>query len=95
MGSTSRSKLIPGAHGGRQLVPTGHRIEVTEKLHVSPVEMSVQAGLVLGSVRTQRAVELGFDTALVLQVPRQAGVVVVHLAAVLARIGDRSRLWKT
>lgn len=52
------------------------------------VQMGIQAGLVLGPVRAERTVELWFHAALVLQMPRQAGVVIVYFAAVLARIGD-------
>ena len=50
--------------------------------------MRVQAGFVLRSVRAEWTVELGFHPAFVLQMPRQTGVVIVHLAAILARIGD-------
>lgn len=52
------------------------------------VQVGVQAGLVLRSVRTEGTVELGFHATFVLQMPRQAGVVIVYLATVLARIGD-------
>lgn len=95
--------LVASVHGRRELVPVRHRVELAEELHVSAVQMGVQAGLVLRPVRAQGTVELGLHAALVLQMPRQARVVIVDLAAVLAGIGDpstveephRPRLWKT
>lgn len=50
--------------------------------------MRVQAGLVFGSVGTQRTVKLRFDATFVLEVSREARMIVVDLAAVLAGIRD-------
>ena len=83
-----RQLLIPGIHGGRQLVPIWHSVKFAQKFHMPAVQMRVQAGFVLRSVRAEWTVELGFHPAFVLQMPRQTGVVIVHLAAILARIGD-------
>lgn len=54
-------------------------------------------------VRAQGTVKLGLHAALVLQMPGQAGVIVVNLAAVLTRVSfpqaiqvaHRARIWKT
>lgn len=80
--------LIAGIHGWGQLVSVWHRVEFAQELHMPAVEVSVQAGLVLRSVRAEGTVELWFHAALVLQMPGQAGVVIVHFATVLARVGD-------
>jgi len=64
--------------------------------------VSVQTRLVFRPVRTQGAVELGLHAALVLQMPGQAGVVAIDLAAIPARvchplaiqITHRARIWK-
>lgn len=64
--------------------------------------MSVQARLVLRPVRTQGTMELGLHAALVLQMPGQAGVIAIDLAAIPAgichpltiQIARRARIWK-
>lgn len=67
------------------------------------IQVRVQARFMLRPVRTQGTVELGLYTALVLQMPGQAGIVAIDLAAILARvchslaiqIANRARIWKT
>lgn len=83
-----RNQLIPGIHRGRKFVSVRCRVQVVQQLHVSAVQVRIQTGLVLRSVSAEGTVKLWFHAALVLQMPRQTGVVIVHLAAVLARIGD-------
>lgn len=66
------------------------------------IQVSVQARLVLCPVRAQGTVELGLYAALVLQMPGQAGIVAIDLAAILAwvchplaiQITNRARIWK-
>lgn len=66
------------------------------------VQVSVQARLVLRPVRAQRTVELGLHAALVLEMPGQAGVVAIDLAAIPAgvrhplaiQITHRAPIWK-
>lgn len=53
-----------------------------------PVEMSVETGAMLGPVGTERTLELGLDSAFVLQVTGKTRVIVVELAAVATGIGD-------
>lgn len=67
------------------------------------IQVSIQARLVLRPIRAQGTVELGLYTAFVLQMPGQAGIVAIDLAAILARvchplaiqIANRTRIWKT
>ena len=69
---------------------------------MSAIQVGVQAGFVLRSVRAEGTVEFWFHATFMLQMSCQAGVVIVYLATVLARIGDflavkvaqRTRLWK-
>lgn len=69
---------------------------------MSAVQVSVQTRFMLRPVRAQRTVELGLHAALVLQMPRQTGVVTIDLAAIPARvchplaiqITHRTRIWK-
>lgn len=99
--------LIAGVQGG-DLAAVGHTthrlgVVLVQQFHVPAVQVGVQARFVLGPVRTQGTVELGFHAALVLQVPGQAGVVAVDLPAILAGVGHpltiqiahRARIWKT
>ena len=81
-------RLIASVHRGRQLIPIWHRVEFAQQFHMPAIQVGVQAGFVLRSVRAEGTVELWFHATFVLQMSRQAGVVIVHLATVLARIGD-------
>lgn len=67
------------------------------------IQVSVQARLVFRPVRAQGAVKLRLHSALVLQMPSQAGIVAIDLAAIPARvchpltiqIAHRAYIWKT
>lgn len=50
------------------------------------IQVSIQARLVFRPVRAQGTVELGLHAALVFQVPGQARVVAIDLAAIPARV---------
>lgn len=50
------------------------------------IQVSIQARFVLRPVRAQRTMELGLHAALVLQMPRQTGIVAIDLAAIPARV---------
>lgn len=52
------------------------------------VQVGPEARAMLRPVRTKRALELGLDAALVLQMAGEARVVVVQFAAIAACVGD-------